>query len=449
MSGLPLARGETRRLRILLIAYSYPPEPIIGALRPASFARWLPEFGIDSLVLARSLPRKLLDQPRPPWAPVFEVPSFEIDAPEVLRVWARSRRTATSNETAPRTRRLSLRSFWGALPGWRERVLHSIWFPDVAAPWYLPAVSMAKQIVRQEDIDLLFSTSPPGTAHLVAAAVKRETGRPWIADYRDAWSDNPYQRPRLVPFLDRMQERLERSALAAADRVVTTSGPYQRILRSFLQRDVEVIYNGFEVEDMQLAGPVPVLPKFTISYTGEISSLEVRDPTALFQALQVMLSEEPDLGGELQVRFLGESSRVLAPLVARYGVASVVQLLPRVDRSAALRAQMESHALLLIDTVPGARQVALSGKVFEYIATGKPILLLAPKSGAMAEFLAQQEYPVMVGSTAAEVLQHLRWLRSVGWHAAPVSPEGLAHLQQFTRRAQASRLAEICYGLVG
>ncbi len=447
MSHLPQGSGAGRRIRVLLIAYDYPPEPIISALRPASFARWLPEFGIDSLVLTRKLPRKLAGQPRPPWAPVFETGWFEIDAPEALRVWARRRRTARDNSAAP-AKNSPRRGFWNALPGWRAKVLHAIQFPDRAAPWYLPTVSMAREIVRKENVDLVISTSEPGTAHLVAAAVKKETGRPWIADYRDAWSRNPYHPPRSVPFLDGMQERLERKALAIADRVVTTSGPYQRIIRAFLRRDVEVIYNGFDIEDLPSPSVVPLLREFTITFTGEISSLAVRDPTSLFQALQTMLCESPDLGRELQVRFIGESSRVLAPLVAQYEVGSVVQLLPKVERTAALRAQAESHVLLLVDTVPEDRQVALSGKLFEYVATGKPILLLAPKAGAMAEFLGKQNYPVMIGSTAAEVLHHLRGLRQAGWQTTTAGAEDLAHWQMFTRRAQAGRLAEICYGLV-
>ncbi len=448
MSSLPLPRGGRRRLRILLIAYSYPPVPIIGALRPASFARWLPEFGIDSFVLTRTLPWNLRQQPRPPWAPVSETPWFEIDVPEGLRRWARRHRTGTNHSPALPESRWSMHSFWNALPRWRETVLHNLQFPDMAAPWYLPAVFRALRMVRQENIDLLFSTSEPGTAHLIAAAVKKKTGKPWIADYRDAWSGNPYFHPRLIPLLDRWQQHLERSALANADRVLTTSGPYQRIISSLLQREVEIVYNGFEVEDLQSAGPAPLLPKFTITFTGEISS-QGRDPTALLQALQGMLSELPDLGREVEVRFVGESSRILAPLVSRYGVSSVVQLLPRVERTAALRAQLESHVLLLVDTVPRERQVALSGKLFEYMATGKPILLLASKSGAIAEFLAELEYPVMVGITAEEVRDHLRTLRRAGWRAAPVSTNVVGNLGRFTRQAQASRLAEICYGLAG
>jgi hypothetical protein len=247
--------------------------------------------------------------------------------------------------------------------------------------WVPFALPRALRLHRTDRFDAVITTSPPESAHLIGRAIQRR-GAAWIADVRDAWNFEPL-RPRFPTAAQRrLDERLERRLLGAADVVTAVSRPAADDLRDRVGATVELVPNGWDPdlapaldgaardEAQRMLDP----DRVSIVYTGRFGSYG-RDPRPLIDALGRLAASEPELARRLELVFAGPyTDDELALLRADVAPAriAVVGSLPR-DRALAL--QRAADALLLI-AAPGRSQLA-NLKLFEYLAAGRSILALA------------------------------------------------------------------------
>lgn len=322
--------------RVLLIAYAYPPCSEIGALRPSGLAKYLPRFGWEPTVLTVKLPGL-----RPGWAPVIETGDEDVLQTWKVRLGLEGRRSLHEQLGLPVTKKRDSRLV-------HTKVLlamrYLLAFPDSTKGWIPFAMQALEEIKKSMRLDVILTTSPPVSAHMIGHKAKEMFGCPWIADLRDLWSGNLAQGNDLVRLLERS---VERRTLGDADALVSVSEPWaDRLRECYRDKSVFSITNGFDADDFRLK-PEALTPNFTITYTGRLYEGK-RDPTPLFEAIQELIQEGESRREVIRVRFYGSIEPWLPALVRSFGLEDVVEVAGTVSRDEALRRQRESQLLLML-----------------------------------------------------------------------------------------------------
>ncbi len=346
------------------MSFYFPPAGGVGVRRPLKIAAQLPELGIETHVLAPDDPR---------WLHRDE----ELEPPAGVRVHR-------ARYLGPRGRRPAeeLRQVSGARKLARRAQLFSrrLIVPDENATWLLTAIPAAIAVVRRERIDVVLTTSPPGSVHLVGAAVKRATGIPWVADLRDPLVAHPHRDvDRLVVRVkDRAQDVVASVVSRHADAIVPVSDAIAEEMRRLGPRgQIVPIANGCDFDDFDGLEHTSRRP-FRLTHTG--SFFGKRDPRPFLTALAQV--------DDVEARFVGDFRSADREWAEALGVSDRIELIPYLSHRRALELQRDSEALLLLIPDAGGRgEGILSGKVFEYLAAGRPILALVPPSGAAARLL--------------------------------------------------------------
>lgn len=363
-SRAPQVSRVSRLRRVLIIAHAFPPSPAIGAQRPLGLYQHLREWGWEPLVLTAS--------PGDHLPGVIRVP--HVRPGEQLRQWL----GLTANSPAfPRR----------FLRGARRRLAEFTAFPDDERGWLGPALaSVLERDHWGEGFDAILSTSPPVTAHSLALRLKGLTGVPWLADLRDLWSDNYF-----YPWGEwrrSFDQALEKRVLAGADALVTVSEPLAGTLRARHSCEVSVVGNGYPSEDLAPSGG-RLTPTFSITYTGSIYAGK-QNPAPLFEAMSRLLGDGNGRPISFDVRFHGHNVRHpwLRSLVTEHGLERHVTLGAMLPRREAVARQRESQLLLALDWMDESQPGVFTGKIFEYLAAGRPILSIGP-AGSVVDRLLQ------------------------------------------------------------
>ena len=345
-----------RPRRILLVAYFYPPCRDTGVLRAAAMAKWLRRLGHEVTVLTTSA---YGDGPQ--------------DASEDVV------RTADAQRWRAR---LAGRDSIGALfdsPTYsgRPHPLSKVLVPEALVVAWMPfARSAALRLQRERRFDCVITTSPPESAHAVGYALRRR-GVPWLADVRDAWTFESLRPEFPLAWQRRLDARLERRWLGAADAVVCVSGPAADDLRARGIADPLVVPNGWDPEAAPEPGAATGLldpERASIVYTGRFGT-PGRDPRPLVAALGELARSDPDAAAKLELVIAGPLTAEEAELFATDVTPARIVHAGSLDRAAALALQREADALLLL--AQPIRSQLLNIKLFEYLAAERPLLALA------------------------------------------------------------------------
>ena len=346
--------------RVLMIAYHFPPlAGSSGIQRTLRFVQHLPAFGWEPAVLTAD--------PR-----AYERTSHDLDAdvPSQVRV-----ERAFALDAA---RHLSVA---GRYPGFLAR-------PDRWMTWQYAAIRAGSRLIRDWRPDVIWSTYPIATAHVIGNALHRRSGLPWIADFRDPMAQEGYPAD---PRVWRSFKRIEEEALAGAQCSVFTTPGAARVYRerypTFAAR-VEAIENGYDEEsfagiDAQAALREPLnAGATTLLHSGIVYPSE-RDPSHLFEALARLVEGGRLRRDSLKLRFRASAhDDMLAGLARRHGVEGMIELLPPIPYRAALEEMLRADALLVLQASNCNEQIP--AKLYEYLRAGRPMLALTDPIGDTA-----------------------------------------------------------------
>jgi glycosyltransferase involved in cell wall biosynthesis len=416
-------------MRILICSFYFPPTGGGGVQRPLKFARLLPEFGIDADVLAPTDARWIHRGEGLPALP-----------PDHLH---------TAFFPGPRGRRPT-EELYGR--GGVDRLLRKLWLtprrlllPDEDVTWVPTAVAAAVSVIRRKRIDVLLTTSPPTSVHLVGVLTKRLTGIPWVADVRDSIVANPDRRfERLTVRVKEQTHRfVARVICSRADAVVAVTDRIAAEMHELGCRcRIEVIPNGADFDDI-IGLDYRRGERFWITHTG--SFFGRRDPRPFLSILA-------ELGPDVMARFVGDFRRSDLDWVRANGLAGQVALLPFLPRARALELQRSSDALLLLLPDVGERgEDVPSGKLFEYLAARRPILAAVPPNGTAAQLIHEASAGIVVAPDDLEGIRHGLEVLVNRWRAGELHdlalPPQLA--ERISRRARVRELADLLTALLG
>jgi hypothetical protein len=426
--------------RLLIISFFHPPNPAVGGLRVAKLAQYLPEFGWHPTILTAGTE-----------AAVWNTGHADVHATRYASPWsifpARGRGGGGKEPVALRER--------AARGGYVGRAAYSmlrhlvpmssVRMPDATLGWVPFAVAEGRRLLDSGNFQAIFSSSGPPSSHIVAGRLQRYSGLPWIADYRDLWSDNHWD-ARIGAFRH-LERRLERRVLSGAALITTVAPTWARKLRELHGHNVEVVYNGFDPADYP--SEPPTAPEFVLTYVGTLTR-PGQNPEPLFKAL-ALLASRPELDLDrsgFQIHLLGTAPGAVADLAQRHGVAHLLRQLPAVPHRECLAQQAAATALLFVGwSDPDLGW--LSAKLFEYLGARRPILAVGPSGGEASRVLRECGLPDLSDDPQIIADRLEAWLREFADSATlSVQTKGTA-LQSYTRRAQAHRLARLLDRLPG
>lgn len=421
------------RRRVLLTAYHFPPLGGGGVLRVLKLARYLSATGWIPEVLCADDPAY---QPRDPAklaevdCPIFRVPARR--PPSLARLLG-LRRDVTGKRAPDEPKSGDARR------GLYQRLVALGALPDLYRPWIRSASSTAAALIHQRGYDLLWTTAPPFSTLLVGLRLKRLFGVPWVADLRDSWTPGPFFAPPTA-LHQALHRRWESRVLRTADAVVVaTPGMAELYRRAYpdLDHRLRVITNGYDEADFADLPNPPASRSdhFRIGYAG--SFYGPRRPDAFLQALAAVAERRDDAprfvqigsaGGETEAA-LAAFARAHPELIERSGALSHSRTLAELAACDLL--------LLVIGRQPGASSI-LTGKLFEYLRLGKPILACCPPGDA-AELIGSLGAGVVAPpDDPVEIARALEYL--LDQPPPPVPRERILPYERSRLAAQTARL---------
>ena len=380
--------------RVLLISFYFPPHQAIGSVRPAGLQKYLARMGWECFVLTPKLKSGKREDPH-----ILETGYVDVFEQWKRRLRLNPEKTLHSQwklQEATRANTTLVHTFLIA------QLKHVVAFPDPMKGWVRFACEAIDQL-KPYSFDAIVTTAPPPSAHVIGRYAKRVLKSPWVADFRDLWTQNLEKGMRILRPLER---RLERNLLAEADAVVTVSRDWASQLRAtYPQARVHTVTNGFDPEDFPQR-QAKLTEHFTITYAGLLYQGK-RDPGLLFQAVRELLEEGIMQRQRVRLRFYGPLEPWFLASVHESGLSEVVEAPGVISRREALERQRESQLLLQLGWYDQREKGQHTGKLFEYLGSRRPIIAAGGAPGAMSEVLEHTQAGIHL-QTKTEIKECLR-----------------------------------------
>ncbi len=369
--------------KVLIITYYWPPAGGGGVQRWVKFVRYLREFGWEPVVYTVSngdypIFDASLQEEVPPGIAVLKQPITE-----PYGIYAR----LTGKKKGEKVDANFLSQ--GKKLGWKEKlavwVRGNFFIPDARFLWIKPSVRYLSGYLKDNMVDAVISTGPPHSCHVIALGVKRKFGLPWIIDYRDPWTQIDYfDDLRLTRYARHRHETMEKSCLDNCDVIVTVGKTMAEDLESISSTRKVVITNGYDEADRAGVGQASD-GEFSVVYIGTMN--DARNPEVLWKTLAAFRDSGHPLAEAIKIKLVGKPEKVVYDSVKKYGVESMVEFVGYVSHKEAIRVQNTASVLLLVINRTSNNKSILTGKIFEYLASGRPIICLGPKDGDAAEII--------------------------------------------------------------
>jgi glycosyltransferase involved in cell wall biosynthesis len=410
--------------KVLIIANLFHASPRIPGL-----AKYLPEFGWQPIILTM---------------PLGDRPSERFGPPNDFRENNRVIETSSPpKDVGVHVKKgLSSKKYGYLRPLLKflyRRYSEIVHYPDEEKGWKSLAVKAGDELLQNEDIDAMISCSSPVTTHIIAKELKEKHKIPWVADFRDLWTQNHNYQYSILRKL--FEKRLELKTLSTADALVTVSPLWTEKLKMLHKgKRTYTITNGFDPEKMS-DGKANLTSTFTITRTGQIYTKQ--DPTKLLAALKDLISERAVGPKDVDVRFYGPENELLANRIEEYGLSTIVRQCGIVPREISLEKQRESQLLLLLKWEDPQERGVIPGKVFEYLAARRPVLATGGTDDVVKELLNETSAGIDA-QTVEDIKSALRKLYAeYKLKGKIISQENTEKINRYSYREMAKNFVEV------
>jgi glycosyltransferase involved in cell wall biosynthesis len=340
-------------VNVLIITYYFPPEGGPAVQRISKFVKYLPLYSYNPIVLTSIHPIKIIDK-------------------------------SLYKEVKDKCKIIKTIDWASYLPGEVLKYFKRFMFPDKHYSWVGSAIKKGKQLINDHNIKLVFSTSPPHSVHIVAQKLSMLYDIPFVADFRDEWSDNPDFETWIN---HKKQKELELSIISNASFVTTISkGAATRLNNKNHKNNIECIYNGYDNDDfVNIVTPVSNNKVLTFAYGGRLS--EHHDPTEFFEALRLVANSNKISSSEIKATFWGNNNE--AKWMSKYpDLQDIVIFEPHLSHLDYLQT-IASYDVLLLFVTNMQNSDMLTGKVYEYMRLKKTILVIMDRDCELTDILSE------------------------------------------------------------
>jgi glycosyltransferase involved in cell wall biosynthesis len=422
--------------KVLIISYYWPPSGGGGVQRWLKLANYLKEFSVDPIVL--TVDSKYASYPHIDehfLKEVKDITTYRTKSFEALKVYGSlfGKKNVPHSAFANVDKKSPLQTISRFIRG-------NMFVPDPRKGWNKYAIKEAKKIIAEHGITTIITTSPPHSTQLIGLQLKKELSINWIADLRDPWTDIFYYKDLLhLPFRRKKDIRLEKEVLQNADQIITVSNSLKQLFADKLtnsSKKIHVIPNGFDPKDFEIKSNHQN-SEFTFGYIGSLT--EEYSPQALFSALQRLKKYK------FKLKFIGNVSPGIIDLLREYDLESHCVFKDRVAHDQAVIEMKTSDALLLLIPEVENNEGILTGKIFEYIASRKPIIGIGPENGDASKILAEFSQCKMFDYQSNEIAAFIKQQLDAFYEGK--SQESSGDHQHYSRKHQAGEIADLIKAL--
>jgi glycosyltransferase involved in cell wall biosynthesis len=422
--------------KVLIITYYWPPCGGSSVLRWLKFTKYLRDFGWEPVIYTPANPEPqetdpLLTMEIPPG---IEVITSTIYEPYTLYKWLTGKKkqdhlgvSLMKDQKGGMIQRISL---W---------LRSNLFIPDPRRLWVWPSVRKLSNYLRQNPVDIIVTTGPPHSMHLIGLGLHTRFRIKWVADFRDPWTNiDFYSDLALTRFADRLHKKLEKKVLLKADHVITVSPGMTRDFRKLRSDNITTITNGFDEEPHDSTQPVG--DRFTLLHLGSMPGS--RNPLILWKALSGLVKENAIFASRLEIRLIGKQDVSVLDSISRHQLQNYVVHTQYVPHSQTYNLLTTASVLLLcINDTPNARGI-LTNKFFEYLSANRPILAIGPADGDASQILNETGAGRIFEYGEARGLQQyvLDLFELYSQHNLDLKNQ---HLENYSRRNLTRNLAEL------
>lgn len=356
--------------RALIVTYYWPPAGGPGVQRWLKFVKYFKEFGVEPIVYIPENPNyPLVDENFSAEIPSnVEIIKHPIKEPyRFAKFFSKKKTKQMSSGIIPKKDSTAIEKLMLYVRG-------NFFIPDARVGWVKPSVKYLSDYLENNDVDVVITTGPPHSLHLIGMQLKKELNVKWIADFRDPWTTIHYHKSlRLNKTSEKKHKALEAAVLNTADVVTVTSPTTKKEFEKITNKPIEVITNGFDItEEVNYNRDL----KFSISHIGSL--LSERNPKNLWYILAEICKKNTSFKKDLELKFAGAVSDEVKESLSEFNLDENSKFLGYVSHSEALKLQNESQVLLLVEINSAETRAIIPGKLFEYLAAKRPIIALGP-----------------------------------------------------------------------
>ncbi len=424
---------EMSKKKVLIITYYWPPAGGPGVQRWLKFVKYLPKFGIEPIVYCPENPNyPIMDE-----SLVNEIPDTvtilkqPINEPYVLAsVFSKGKSNKISSGVIPKAKKQSF------IEKTMLYVRGNFFIPDARKNWVKPSVSFLSDYIEKHKIETIITTGPPHSLHLIGLQLKATLGVKWVADFRDPWTTIGYHKELKLTEASKIKHLgLEQDVLNSADEIIVTSNHTKNEFLTKTNQPISVITNGYDSHSVRVEGKDEL---FTLSHIGSL--LSERNPVVLWETLSELIKENSAFSEAFKLQLIGVVSDDVIESIHQNGLKDHVNIVGYVNHDEALKFQMKSQVLLLIEIDSEDTKAIIPGKVFEYLISETPILAIGPKDSDVEQIIKSTNTGTYFNYQQKAELktQLLSYFEAFQNNALKVNAIGL---QPYSRRALTEKLA--------
>lgn len=427
--------------KVLVITYYWPPSGGSSVLRWLKFARYLHEFGWLATIYTPSNPEPQAYDP----ALLKEVPdSIRVIKRKILEPYRIFKFLTGQRHDETLTASFVSEMKKGWIYGLLIWIRGNFFIPDARKFWIRPSIRYLVRYLKENPHDIIISTGPPHSMHLIAMGLKARLNIPWVADFRDPWTNiDFYNELKLTSGSDRRHRMLERKVLTSADTVVTVGPTMSAEFSRMGCRNVQTITNGYdEVKFEPVTEPGKV---FSLLHVGSMPS--ARNPVTLWRVLGEIATADPLFRSDLVIHLIGKIDYTVIKSIRASGLADKLQKQDQIPHHQVYPYLKQASVLLLvINNTPNAGSI-LTNKFYEYLSAGRPVLAIGPEDGDAAAILEQTGAGKMVDYNNRKELHDLI-VDLYNRHTSGRLHVNVRNITQYSRKSLTSELAKLLDSLI-
>jgi len=433
--------------KVLILTYYWPPSGGAGVQRWLKFVKYMREFGFEPVVytaengempviddsLAKDIPQGMTILKTPIWEPYTFYKRF-IGRKKEDKINASF---LNENKKAGITEKISV---W---------IRGNFFIPDARKFWIKPSISYLDDYIKKNKIDIIISSGPPHSMHLIALGLKKKNKDiKWVADFRDPWTNiDFYEKLMLTKWADNKHHKQELSVLQHADKVVsvgqTMSNEFLAMYQKSGGKDLtkfKVITNGFDDDDLKV-GIVIKDKKFSIAHIGTL--VKDRNPQVLWKVLKKIAQENEKFKDQLEIKLVGKIDFFVKEQIELFGLSQFVNKIEYLPHGKVIEEQQKSKLLLLLVNNTKNAKGILTGKFFEYMSAKVPVLAIGPVDGDLAEIINATNSGLISGFDDEATLEK----NILNYFNGNVSDRNEEQINIYSRRALTKTLCELLKNL--
>jgi len=380
--------------KVLVITYYWPPSGGAGVQRWLKFVKYLPNYNYKPViytvengeypVLDSSLSKDVSSKIKILKSKIWEPYSL-------YKIFTGRKKKEKINSSfltqKKRNKFLQNISIW---------IRGNLFIPDARRFWIKPSINYLTNFLINNPVDIIISSGPPHSTHLIAMELQKRFQIKWLADFRDPWTNiDFYKDLKLTEWADNKHKALERAVLKNTDMVLTIGNQLKKELLALGSKEVEVVENGYDPEDFPINSSLELDTDFTIAHIGTFSPS--RNHEILWKVLKKICNENEAFDNKLKIKLIGNIDFSVLKSISNFGLENHLKKLGYISHNDVINEQKKSRVLLLmVNNTPNSRGI-ITGKVFEYMASNRPILVIGPEDGDLANIIRQTNTGFVTG----------------------------------------------------